>query len=428
MSMMSQDLLRFGSLRGFALGDEFTLALIFVGVALFTAIVVLSKQEEWGVPTAMVYLLLGGLAAAGMHLLDIPQLDPTGSNTELMKRLTEFAVIIALFAAGLRIDRPMNWRAWHSTSLLILVVMPLTIAGVALFANLVMGLSLGAAILLGAILAPTDPVLAASVGADEPGEGDSEPKFALTSESGLNDGLAFPFVLLGIFIAVEGGTSWVAEWVLADVIYAIAVGLILGAGVGILLSRLVDNLTERGLISREMEGWIAVAAVLAIYGLTELVGAYGFIAAFAGGLAFRKRPTRTTRHHRKVHGGAETVERVAELALILLLGSTLTTQGLAIPGISGWLLAPLLLLVIRPLLVLTAFAGSRLELKERIFVGWFGIRGLGSFYYAAVAFGTGALALQEKQLIFWTTVVVVGLSIVLHGLTAAPFAKRIEKT
>jgi NhaP-type Na+/H+ or K+/H+ antiporter len=86
------------------------------------------------------------------------------------------------------------------------------------------------------------------------------------------------------------------------------------------------------------------------------------------------------------------------------------------------------LLVIRPLLVLTAFAGSRLELKERIFVGWFGIRGLGSFYYAAVAFGTGALALQEKQLIFWTTVVVVGLSIVLHGLTAAPFAKRIEKT
>lgn len=415
------------SSRGFALGDEFTIALLFVGIALFIAIVVVSKREEWGVPTAMVYLLLGGVAAVGLNLLDVAPLDPTGADTNLMKRLTEFAVIIALFAAGLRIDRPLTWSAWRSTRLLILVVMPLTIAGVAVFANLVMGLSLGAAILLGAILAPTDPVLAASVGADEPGKKESEPKFALTSESGLNDGLAFPFVFLGIFIAVEGGTGWIAEWVLADVIYAIAIGAVLGAGIGVLLGRLVDALAERDLISQDMEGWIAVAAVLAIYGLTELVGAYGFIAAFAGGLAYRNRPTRTTRHHRQVHGGAETVERVAELSLILLLGSTLTIQGLGEPGLAGWLLAPVLLLLIRPLIVMASFIGSRLALKERAFVGWFGIRGLGSFYYAAVAFDTGALALGEKEIIFWTTVVIVGISIILHGFTAAPFARRLER-
>lgn len=415
------------SIRGFSLGDEFTLALLFVGVALLIAIVVVSKREEWGVTAAMVYLLLGGVAAIGMNVLDVPSLDPTGADSELMKRLTEFAVIIALFAAGLRIDRPLTWSAWRSPRLLILIVMPLTIVGVALFANLVMGLSLGAAILLGAILAPTDPVLAASVGADEPGRKESEPKFALTSESGLNDGLAFPFVFLGIFIAVEGGTNWVAEWVLADVVYAIVIGAVLGAGVGVLLGRLVDKLGERELISEDMEGWIAVAAVLAIYGLTELAGGYGFIAAFAGGLAYRNRPTRTTRHHRKVHGGAETVERVAELALILLLGSTLTIEGLGQPGVAGWILAPVLLLVIRPALVLFSFIGSKLELGERLFVGWFGIRGLGSFYYAAVAFDTSALALGEKELIFWTTVVIVGISIILHGLTAAPFARRLER-
>lgn len=415
------------SVRGFSLGDEFTLALLFVGVALLIAIVVVSKREEWGVTAAMVYLLLGGVAAIGMNVLDVPSLDPTGADSELMKRLTEFAVIIALFAAGLRIDRPLTWSAWRSPRLLILIVMPLTIVGVALFANLVMGLSLGAAILLGAILAPTDPVLAASVGADEPGRKESEPKFALTSESGLNDGLAFPFVFLGIFIAVEGGTNWVAEWVLADVVYAIVIGAVLGAGVGVLLGRLVDKLGERELISEDMEGWIAVAAVLAIYGLTELAGGYGFIAAFAGGLAYRNRPTRTTRHHRKVHGGAETVERVAELALILLLGSTLTIEGLGQPGVAGWILAPVLLLVIRPALVLFSFIGSKLELGERLFVGWFGIRGLGSFYYAAVAFDTTALAVGEKELIFWTTVVIVGISIILHGLTAAPFARRLER-
>lgn len=120
------------------------------------------------------------------------------------------------------------------------------------------------------------------------------------------------------------------------------------------------------------------------------------------------------------------MERVAELALILLLGSTITTQGLGIPGLTGWLLVPVLLLVMRPALVLASFIGSKLNLKERLFVGWFGIRGLGSFYYAAVAFDAGALALGEKELIFWTTIVIVGASIILHGLTAAPFSKRLE--
>ena len=305
--------------------------------------------------------------------------------------------------------------------------MPLTIAGVAAFGMLAMGLSLGGAVLLGAILAPTDPVLAGEVQVGPPGEEDeSEPRFALTSESGFNDGLAFPFVFLGLFIAAEGGTSWLAEWALADGVWAISAGLAIGAAVGALVGLAVERLSRRGLIESGNDGWIALAAVAVIYGLTELAGAYGFLAAFAGGLAYRRIEVRSDRHHRRVHRGAETVEKVTELALLLVLGSTVTIAGLSTPGLSGWLLAPFLLLLLRPLLVGISFARSKLSGRERAFIGWFGIRGIGSFYYAAVAIDAGVLADSEVSVIYWTMLVVVGLSVVVHGLTAGPLARRLE--
>jgi NhaP-type Na+/H+ or K+/H+ antiporter len=298
--------------------------------------------------------------------------------------------------------------------------MPLTIGAITLFASTIMGLSLGAAIILGACLAPTDPVLAGAVQVGPPGEGDgSETSFALTSEAGFNDGLAFPFVFLGVFVAGEGGFGWFTEWLAADVIYAISVGIGLGILGGQVIGQGADWLRKHKLLRPQYDGWLAMAAVLAIYGVTEVAGAYGFLAAFAGGLSFRRYEWDHEAHDR-VHGGAAFLENITELSLVLILGSTVTIAGLAAPGLTGWLLVPVLLLLIRPGAAMIAFAGSRVNMRERLMIGWFGIRGIGSFYYAAVAINAGVLTTGEIGVLYWTIIACVGVSILVHGFSAGP--------
>lgn len=356
-------------------------------------------------------------------MLGTDLLDPF-DDTRVIERLAEFAVIVALFSAGLKLDRPIGPRTWRSALLLLAVVMPVTIAAVAGLSMLVMGLSAGAAVAFAAALAPTDPVLASDVQVGPPGEAEEpEPKFALTAEAGFNDGLAFPFVFLGLFMAAESGSGWVVEWLLADLVYAVIAGVAIGALAGRGVAILVSRLHARGLLAPALDGWLAVATVVAVYGLAEVVGAYGFLAAFASGLGFRSYE-RNHEFHGRVHEGAETVEKFTELALVLLLGSTVTLAGLAEPGLGGWLVIVALLFVVRPLATVVAFARSDVPAAERWFIGWFGIRGIGSFYYVAVILGADVLSRSEAETVYWTTVACAGASIVVHGLTATPLARR----
>jgi sodium/hydrogen antiporter len=415
-----------GADPGFSSGDPYALAQLFVGLVVFAAVIALSQQHKRAFSPAMVYLVLGAAAAGLVRALGVDWLDPV-EDARLIERLAEFAVIVALFGAGLKLDRPLRWHEWASTARLILIVMPVTIGAVAAFGAAAMGLSLGAAVILGAVLAPTDPVLASDVQVGPPGEEqkEREPQFALTSEAGLNDGFAFPFVLLGVFIATEDGTEWLPEWLAADIAYAITVGIGLGAAAGYLTAAGARWLRDRGLLLAQFDGWLSLAAVLAVYGATELVGAYGFLAAFAGGLAFRRHELEHESHGR-VHAGAETVEKIAELTLVLLLGSLVTWGGLATPGVAGWLLVPLLLVAIRPLATLAAFDRSPVPLQERAFIGWFGIRGIGSLYYAAATIDGRLLAETEAVTVFWSVVVLAGVSILAHGLTATSLSRRVE--
>ena len=377
--------------KGFALGDAYTVILAFGGLAVFAAIGALSHQEGRAFSASVIYLCLGMGGALLLEAGSVSWIDPL-EQTKLLERLTEIVVVIALFSAGLKVERGFSRQGWGSVARLLLIGMPLSIAAVALFGSEAMGLSLGAAVALGAALAPTDPVLAGDIGIGPPGDEDErEPHFSITAEAGLNDGLAFPFVFLALFIAGEGGTDWLGEWLVADVGYAIVVGSVLGAVGGYCLAGLAVRLRDRKLLSHELDGWLGPAVVLTLYGVTELLGGYGFLAAFAAGLGFR-RYEYGHEVNRHVHNGAETLEKLGELALILLLGSMVTWAGLQLPELSGWLLVPVLILLIRPATVLLSLLGSQIDPpSERWFVAWFGVRGIGSLYYAAVILGSGVL-------------------------------------
>lgn len=424
--MVSLDLVPFlaAAAEGFSFGDAYALALLFLGVALFAAIGALSHQEERAFSASLVYLGLGLVAAALLSVSGIRWVEPI-KNASLFEHATEFAVIVALFATGLRLDRELKPRAWGAVARLLGIVMLITIGGVALFGWGVMGLSVGAAVILGAAIAPTDPVLAGDIGVGPPGEEEErEPNFSITAEAGFNDGLAFPFLLLGFFLVTRDGANWAWEWLAADLLYAVAVGVAIGAVAGSGLARILVPLRERDLLIRGLDGWIGVAAVLVVYGATELAGAYGFLAAFVAGLMFR-RYERDHEMNQEVHGGTEVVEKFCELAVILLLGSVVALEGLTAPGLSGWLLVPVLLLIVRPAAVLVAFLRSPLTLRERAFLAWFGVRGVGSLYYVSAALAAGILSGGESETLFWTVAAVVLVSIVVHGITGAPVTRRL---
>ena len=411
---------------GLAAGDHYALALLFAGLALYVAIGALSHEHERAWSAAAIYLGLGLLAAVGLHVLGIDPLDPV-RHAQFIERITELAIILAVFTAGLSVERLVDGRQWRSIAVLLFVVMPATIALVAVFATQAMGLSLAAGILLGAILAPTDPVLAGDIGLGPPGENEGkakDPHFSLHTEAGLNDGLAAPFVLAGVLIAEEGGSGWVGDWLLADVLYALGVATVIGALAGYAIAAAHVRLRDRDLLSHDFDAFVALASVLLVYGAVELIGALGFVAVFWAGFTFRRYEFEHE-VNRRVHDGADEYSKLLELAVLLLLGSLVTWKGLGVPGVAGWLLAPLLVLVIRPGLVMALSAGSLLGRRQRLFLAWFGVRGVAALFYAAFVVHSGALSRAESTTVFWTAVVVVAVSVLVHGVSASPLSRRL---
>ena len=346
----------------------------------------------------------------------------------LTERFTEFVVIIALMGAGLKLDRVFRWRKWGVTWRLLAITMPLSIGAIMLIGYWGLGMTAVAALLLGASLAPTDPVLAADVQVGPPKSGEEdEVRFGLTSEAGLNDGFAFPFVHLAIALALVAGTDtpWAKEWVLHNVIWEIVAGLGLGWLVGRVFGWLTFHVPAETKLAQTGDGLIAIAATFLSYGLTEICGAYGFLSVFVTALTLR-RSHRDHEFNHDMHALTEQVERIAMMVLLILFGGALINGLLEPLGWRDWLAAIAIILIVRPVAGLIGMIGHKADLSEKLTLAFFGIRGVGSFYYLAYALNYAGFPQPER---LWAIVGLVALlSIMLHGLTVTPVMRMLDRS
>ena len=381
---------------------------------------------------ALLYLAAGLAISLGLGLSGAGHLSPLG-NHALLREVCDIALIVSVFGCGLAVERTVARSSWRLIGLLLVVGIPATIAAIAGFAALTMGLGLGAAAVLGAVLAPTDPVLAGDLGLGPPGGPVlGEPRLSLHTEAGANDGLAAPFVVGALLLARHGGTGWIGHWVTVGVLLHVAVAVALGALAGSLAVAVArrlrartdgeDGTRARVLATRALQAFV-LAVPFVVYCACEPLGAYGLVGVFVAGFAFR-RGEHDERLHARAHGISESAGRVTECVAVVLLGSLITTRGLGVPGVGGWLLAPVLIVVVRPLLVLVVAVRTPLSLGERLYLGFFGVRGVAAIYYAALIAGTRVLAPHATEVVVWTTLVCVTVSIILHGLAAAPLRRR----
>ncbi|NDV09531.1 sodium:proton antiporter [Rhodococcus sp. IEGM 248] len=407
------------------------LAYLTAGLALLLAATVPRLFQDRAVSAPLIVLAVGAggglfLGESGTDTLS-PALHPA-----VTEHLSETCVIVALMGVGLAIDRPLGWRTWNSTWRLLLIAMPLGIAAVALLGWWVAALTPAVAILLGAVLAPTDPVLASDVQVEGPTSGgeshqeDDEVRFALTSEAGLNDALAFPFVYLALFMIGKGPIEqWIVQWVAWELIGKVVIGAALGWIAGDLFGRAVFRfpITHMRLAERS-EPIFALAATFAVYGLTELAGGYGFLAVFACAVAIR-RTERAHDYHAEMHSLIEQLEHVLTLAVLLLLGVALTSGLLTGLTWGGVLVAAALVFVIRPVVGWLSLLGcEEMSGPERRVTAFFGVRGIGSIYYLAYAAAEAGVD-DEKWL--WSTVAfTVVLSVLVHGVSATRVMRLLD--
>lgn len=426
--------------------DVFTLGCIIVGTLLIGKTLGGSFITRLPLSAAMLYLAVGlAIGPWGWGLLQLDALK----NTVLLERLTEVALLISLFTSGMKLELPFKDKRWHIPVQLATVSMLLTVGVVTAIGVWLLNLLLGAAVLLGAILAPTDPVLASDVQMADPSDRDRL-RFGLTGEGGLNDGTAFPFVMLGLGLLglhELGDMLW--RWWAVDVLWAVAGGLALGYGMGTVVGRAIIYMRTQRREALGSDEFIALGLIALTYGLALLTLTYGFLAVFAAGLALRRiddpaavatqvpksesselsaedlRATGTNapaHMMRQVERFNSQLESFAEVAIVLVVGVLLATVTFRFDVL--WFV-PLLFLLIRPVSVAVGLLGTNVKPIQRRLMAWFGIRGIGSLYYLLYAISHGIAVPLAEQLLSITLAVIV-TSVIAHGISVTPLMNRYE--
>ena len=406
--------------------------------------------------SGIVYLGVG--LVLGPVVLNIFSFNPI-EQSHLLETLTEIAVLVSLFSAGVKMPVPITRQRWMPAIRLAWLSMSLSVGLIALFSWYVLHLPLGAGILLGAILAPTDPVLATDVQVRHPDDRDKL-RFTLTCEAGMNDGSAFPFVMLGLGLLGfhelgDYGLRWLAVDVIWATLAAIAIGMLGGAALG----RVGWMLRGRDPKHEVLDDLVGLGLIAVVYGVSVVLHAWGFLAVFFAGVALRQTELVLSGAHKdrqgllvaengKNHAGKddagnaavpeggvplivsaeslvfkEHLERLSELTLVLLLGGMVSVQNWNWHTVGT---ALFLFAVARPLSVMIGLIGSNTAMKTRSLTAWFGVRGIGSVYYLMYAINHGLPAFLQPEMI-QITVVVIMLSIVMHGTSVKPLLDHFWK-
>jgi NhaP-type Na+/H+ or K+/H+ antiporter len=448
-------------MRGGLAIDQSIIWYLIVGALLLSMGLMASLLDRLPVSPAMFYLPVGyilGPAVSGLINVAPDQ------HAELLATLAKLALLLSLFTVGLKLRMPFRDRIWRLPLRLGVLAMLVTIPLVALAGMFVFGLPLGAAILLGGILAPTDPVLASDVQIKHVSDRDRI-RYSLTGEGGLNDGTAFPFVMLGLsLLGVPLAAAYTNDYAMLHVAWGVAAGLVGGWLSGWLLGRLVVGLRRRFRLALGMEEFLGIGLIALSYGATEAIHGIGFLAVFAAGLAMRRiestnsglqgvDPNQAPAVAHVPHAGdkeevathpakasaymTETVlgfnmqlEQFAEFLMVTLTGILLSHIGFSA---AGALLALLLFFVIRPLSVALALAGASATPLQRRLLAWFGIKGIGSLYYLMFAlqypwtapngYRSPALAPHVSSMVL----TVVAMSIVMHGISSTPLMDMYQR-
>jgi NhaP-type Na+/H+ or K+/H+ antiporter len=372
----------------------------------------------------IIYLILGAVLYS--LPLDLP--DPDVRKEEsFVVRLTELCVIVSLMGSGIKINRPFNLKNWSVPFRLVTITMVLTIGILAWLGWWILGFSVATAVLLGAVLAPTDPVLAADIQVGPPSdEFEDHVRFSLTAEAGLNDGMAFPFTWLAIALAISASTaeSWIGNWLLVDVGYKIVSGTFMGYVLGRAMAFIVFQLPKKyNSFPKTRDGFVALSLTLIVYGFTEMIHGYGFIAVFVAGLTLGGYE-RNHHYHKEMHDFTDQMERLLMVIVLIPFGGSLVkgmldslTWQLALIGLA-------LLFIIRPFSSWVGLIGTNISIKEKMAISFFGIRGIGSFYYLSFAMYKTVFSEEEEVWALVSFIVVV--SIFLHGITAYPVMRYLD--
>ena len=427
-----------------------------VGLLLLVMALGDSLLSRMPLSTSMLYLAAG--AAISPLWLGWTRVS-IGTDAKALEHLSEVVVLLSLFGSGLKMSLGLHDRRWLLPVRLAVISMIATVALIAAAGMVWLGLSLGAAILLGGMLAPTDPVLASDVQLAHPADRDRL-RFSLTGEAGLNDGTAFPFVLLGLgLLGLHDISPSLWRWFAFDVLWGVGAGIAIGAALGTAVGQLVLYLRRTHKEAVGLDNFLALGLIGLTYGAASLAAGYGFLAVFAAGVALRRLEQRASAasaavapaqvaavahadpdlsHAEQVatdpqHAPAfmahavlsfnEQIERIGEVAAVVAIGMLLWAVQWYL---ASWLFVAAMLVLVRPLSVALGLVRSKTSLSQRAMIGWFGIRGIGSLYYLMYAANHGIEPALAAQLTALTLSVVV-VSIVVHGISVTPLMALYEK-
>ena len=404
--------------------QEDIVIIIIVGLGILGMAWMPAMTERFRLSYSVIYVAFGCVLYSVLDFLPKPDLR---RNDDVTLHLTELVVIISLMGTGLKLDQKFNFRKWHVPFRLVSVNMLLCIGLMMAVCIYFLDFSPILALLIAAVLSPTDPVLATDVQVGAPHEDNPDNvKFSLTAEAGFNDGIAFPFIWLAIaWFGIEAGTGGsFTEWALTHILYQFGVAVVSGILLGKLIAFLVFGLPKKTDLLKTRDGFVSIAATLIVYGVTELVHGYGFVAVFIAGLTMRDFE-RNHKFHKRLHEFSDQIERILVGIMLILFGGSLVsgildhlTWRMVVAGL-------IFLFVIRPVSAYISLLGSGLHLKEKMVISFFGIRGVGSVYYMVFAYSVADFG-RENEL--WSLVAfIILVSIIIHGSTAGILFKKLEE-